>query len=128
MRLIPLPERSSINLDDGTLDEGVRPDELVVGSVVNLEDGWSRYLRINRGTDHTNEPGFLRDVFASPGEVTRLQSQGTVLRVSTSGPDGVNAFGPQFRVSWLTTELKLSLLAVVSALCPRGRTLVSRSA
>jgi hypothetical protein len=36
MGLIPLPERSSIDLDDGTLDEGVRSDKLVVGSVVNL--------------------------------------------------------------------------------------------
>ena len=30
MGLIPLPERSSVNLDDGTFDEGVRPDKLIV--------------------------------------------------------------------------------------------------
>ena len=42
MCLIPLPKRSSIDLDDGTLDEGVRSDKLVVGSVVNLEDDWNR--------------------------------------------------------------------------------------
>jgi hypothetical protein len=125
MGLIPLPERSSINLDDGALDEGVRSDKLIVGSVVNLEDGWSWFLHIDRGTDDTDKPGLPRDVFASPGEVTRLQSQGTVLEVSTSRPDGVNTFGPQFCVSWLTTELKLSLLAVMSTLCPSGRTFVS---
>ena len=36
MLLVPLPEGSSINLDDGTLDEGVGTDEFVVGGVVNL--------------------------------------------------------------------------------------------
>ena len=44
MGLIPLSERSSINLDDGTLDEGIRSDEFIIGSVVNLEDDWSRFL------------------------------------------------------------------------------------
>jgi len=43
MGLIPLPERGSIDLDDGTLNEGVRSDKLIVGSVVNLKDGWSRF-------------------------------------------------------------------------------------
>lgn len=41
--LVPLPERSGIDLDDGTLDKGVRSDKLIVRSVVNLEDGWSRF-------------------------------------------------------------------------------------
>ena len=44
MCLVPLPERSSIDLDDGTLDECVRSDKLVVGSIVDLEDGWSRFV------------------------------------------------------------------------------------
>ena len=39
MGLVPLPERCSIDLDNGTLNEGVRPDELVIGSVVNLKGG-----------------------------------------------------------------------------------------
>ena len=43
MGLIPLPERSSIDLDDSTLNEGVCPDKLIVGSVVNLEDDWNRF-------------------------------------------------------------------------------------
>lgn len=30
MGLIPLTERSSVDLDDSALHEGVRPDELVV--------------------------------------------------------------------------------------------------
>ena len=44
MGLIPLPERSGIDLDNGTLDEGVRSDEFVVGSVVNLQSGQSGFL------------------------------------------------------------------------------------
>ena len=107
-------------MDDGTLDEGVRSNKLIVGSVVNLEDGWSRALTDRSWTDDTNEPGLLRDVLASPSKVTRLQSQGTVLHISTSGPDGVNTFESQFRVSRLAAELERSLLAVVSTLCARG--------
>jgi hypothetical protein len=44
MGLIPLPERSSIDLDDCALDKGVCSDKFVVGSVVNLEDHWSRFV------------------------------------------------------------------------------------
>lgn len=44
MGLIPQPEGISIDLDDGALDEGVRSDKLVVGSVVNLEGGRNRFL------------------------------------------------------------------------------------
>ena len=36
MSLIPLPERSGINLDDGALDESVCTDEFVVGGIVDL--------------------------------------------------------------------------------------------
>ena len=35
--LIPLTEGGRIDLDDGALDEGVRPDKLVVGSVIHLK-------------------------------------------------------------------------------------------
>jgi small nuclear ribonucleoprotein (snRNP)-like protein len=35
--LVPLAEGGSVDLDDGTLDQSVRLDELVVGSVVNLD-------------------------------------------------------------------------------------------
>ena len=34
--LIPLTEGGSVDLDDGTLDESVRANKLVVGSVVDL--------------------------------------------------------------------------------------------
>jgi hypothetical protein len=42
--LIPLPERSSVDLNDRPLDEGVRSDKFVVGSIVNLKGGWGRFL------------------------------------------------------------------------------------
>jgi hypothetical protein len=35
--LVPLAEGGSVDLDDGTLDQSVRLDELIVGSVVNLD-------------------------------------------------------------------------------------------
>jgi len=75
---------------------------------------------INHGTNNTDNPSLLRYVFASPGEVARLQSQGTVLGISTPGSDGVNTLGPQFCASWLATEFELSLLAVMGTLCTRG--------
>ena len=36
MRLIPLTEGSSIDLNDGAFDEGVGTNKLVVGGIVNL--------------------------------------------------------------------------------------------
>ena len=120
MCLIPLPERSSIDLDDCTLNKGVCPDKLVVGSVVNLEDNWDRFATNKHGTYNADNPGLLRYVLAPPGEVARLQSQSTVLDISAPGPDTVNTLGPQFCASWLTTELELSLLAVMGTLRARG--------
>lgn len=45
MGLVPLSERSGIDLDDGGAGEGVRADEFVVGGVV----------------DDTNDTGLLGD-------------------------------------------------------------------
>ena len=64
-------------------------------------------------------------MLTSPGEVSRLQSQGTELLIPTPGPDCVDTLGSQFCISCLATELELSLLAVVGTLCARGRTFVS---
>jgi len=72
------------------------------------------------GTDNTDDPSLLRDLLASPGEVTRFQSQGTVLQVSTPDPDTVDALGSQFCVGWLTAKLELSLLAIMGTLCARS--------
>lgn len=75
---------------------------------------------MKHGTDNTDNPGLLRYVLAPPGKVTRLQSQSTVLDISTPGPDSVDTLRPQFCASWLTTELELSLLTVMGTLRARG--------
>lgn len=36
VRLVPLSEGGSVNVDNGTLDEGLGSEKLVVGSVVSL--------------------------------------------------------------------------------------------
>lgn len=38
MSLVPLTEGGGVDLDDGTLDEGLGSEQLVVGGVVNLID------------------------------------------------------------------------------------------
>ena len=112
MGLVPLPERSGIDLDDGRLDEGVGSDKLVVGSVVRL--GGGRYERKGRersapllgrsskalamlaereremkeegkeetSTHNSHNSGLLGAVLGSPSEVTGLQPQSSVLDCS----------------------------------------------
>jgi hypothetical protein len=36
MSLVPLPERSGVNLNNSTLDESVGSDKFIVGGVVHL--------------------------------------------------------------------------------------------
>jgi hypothetical protein len=48
-----------------------------------------------------------------------------LLDVSTTDTDGVDALSTELGVGWLTTELELSLLAVVGALSTGGRSLVA---
>jgi len=106
--LVPLTEGGSIDLNDGALDEGVRADQLVVRGVV----------------DDSENTGLARRVLAGPGEVAGLQTEGTVLEVSSTDTNSVNALGADLGVGGLTAELELALLAVVGALSTRGRTFV----
>jgi hypothetical protein len=53
---VPLTERSSVDLDDSALDDGVGPDEFVVGRVV----------------DNVNDAGLPGRVFGSPSKVSGL--------------------------------------------------------
>ena len=69
-----------------------------------------------RGTHDTDDTGLLGSVFASPSKVARVETEGTVLCVPTTGTDGVDTFGTELGVGRLTTELELALLAVVGAL------------
>ena len=53
-RALPLSEGSSINDDNGVLDEGLGSDQLVVASIV----------------DHINDPGLAGNSLRAPREVT----------------------------------------------------------
>ena len=125
--LVPLTEGSSVDLDDGALDQGVRANKLVVRSVVDLIVprlvSPSSALKIP-STHDSEDPGLASCVLAGPGEVTGLQTKGTVLEVSSTDTHGVNALRTELGVGGLTAKLELSLLAVVGALSTRGRTFV----
>jgi hypothetical protein len=92
---VPLTERSSIDLDNSTLDEGVGADELVVGGIV----------------DYADDTSLAGGVFGGPGKVAGLETECAVLEVSTTHTDSAYSLGTELGVCGLTTELKLSLLA-----------------
>jgi hypothetical protein len=92
--LVPLTERSGIDLDNGGLGEGVGADKLVVGRVVG--DG--------------NDTGLAGSALGSPGEVTGLETEGTVLVVAATGADDVDALSTDTGVGGLATSFESSLL------------------
>ena len=96
VRLVPLAERRSVDLDDAALDERVGADELVVGRVV----------------DDADDAGLAGRVLAAPGEVARLEAEGAVLEVATTRADGVDALSAELGSRGLTTSLVLPLLTV----------------
>ena len=57
MGLVPLPEWSGVDDDDGVLDEGLGPDQLVVASVV----------------DNVDDPGLAGSGLGGPGEVASVE-------------------------------------------------------
>jgi len=67
-------------LNDASLDKGVGPDKLVVGSVV----------------DYTDDSGLASGVLRSPGVVARLETKGTVLLVSSTSANGVDTLSTKF--------------------------------
>lgn len=93
VRLVPLTERSSINLDDGRLGQGVGTDQFVVGRVV-------------RDTDHT---GLAGNTLGAPGEVTGVETEGTELLVTTASADQVNSLSTDTGVGGLTTLVERSV-------------------
>ena len=80
MSLVPLAERSGINLNHGALDESVGADQFVVAGIV----------------DDTNDACFASSVLGSPSKVSRLESQRTMLNVAATDTNGVNSFGSKF--------------------------------
>ena len=63
-------------------------------------------------------------MLAGPGEVTGLETEGTVLETSSTDTDTVNALRAELGVGGLTAELEFSLLAIAGTLSTRGRALV----
>ena len=107
--LIPLTERSGIDLNDSVLHKSVGTNQLVVGRVVN----------------NSNDTSLAGDGLRTPGEVTGIQAHGTELAVTTTGTNLVNTLGTQLGVGSLTTQLELSLLAILGALGSSSGALVA---
>lgn len=81
-----------------------------------------RYIYDTHDTDNSR---FLRHTLRSPCKVPAVQSQGAVLEVSTTYTNGTNPLSTELGVSRLTTELELSLLAIVGTLGSGRRALVA---
>lgn len=92
--LVPLAERSGIDLDNGGLGEGVGSDQLVVGRMVGDDDN----------TDFTS------NAFGSPGKVTGFETKSTELAVTTTGTDKMDSLGTDTGVGSLATGFESALL------------------
>lgn len=92
--LVPLSEGGGVDLDDGALGQGVGADQLVVGRVVG--DG--------------NDTGLAGAALGAPGEVARVEAQGTELVVTAAGADGVDTLGADTGVGTLAASLESALL------------------
>lgn len=88
--LIPLSERSSVDLDNSRFGEGVGTDKFVVGRVVG----------------HGNHTDFAGETLRAPGEVAGLETEGTEFLVTTANADGVDALGANTGVGWLAALLE----------------------
>lgn len=81
---------------------------------------------VNASTHDVDDPGLPGDVLGTPSEVTRVQSHGSVLGVSSSDTNLVDPLGSQLGHGGLTTQLELSLLPVLGPSGTRCRALVAR--
>lgn len=127
MSLIPLTERSGIDLDNGGLGEGVGADKLVVGRVVwcfrrvsisfSLINNPSRTRKL---TGDDNDTSLARAALGGPGKIARVETQGTVLVVTTAGADGMDTLGTDTGVGRLTTRLEGSLLPCFALLLEKN--------
>jgi len=97
--LVPLLEGVGIDENDGTLDESLGTDELVIGGVVgDVED--ADLARADLGT---------------PGEVAGVETEGAELEVATAAADGVDATLADLGHGGGAAHLELPLLAVLLA-------------
>merc|ERR1719385_17927 len=106
--LVPLSEGSSIDDNDGVLDQGLGSDQLVVGGVV----------------DNVDNPGLAGDGFAAPGEVSLVKSESSVLLVSSTDTESVDPLWSQLGHGGGSGQLELPLLADGSPLASGGAALM----
>lgn len=120
MCLVPLTERSSVDLDNRTFDKGVCTHKLVVRCIVHLDHvqpiSGTFKLTKREKTYNTNDTGLASSVLRCPRKVTTLQTERTEFGVSTTDTHRVHPLRAELSVRRLATELKLSLLTVVGAL------------
>jgi len=90
---VPGSEWCSVDLDDGGAGESVGSDEFVVGRVV-CDD------------DHTD---FASNALRAPREVAGLDTESTVLGVTTTGADKMDTLVSDTGVGWLSTLLESSV-------------------
>ena len=95
MRLVPLSERGSVDLNNSALGQSFGSDQLVVARVVHYID----------------DSRLSGDTFGAPREVTGVQTKRTVLFVSTTSSDRVDTLRAQFRVGRRSAQLELPLLS-----------------
>jgi hypothetical protein len=88
--LVPLPEGSGIDLDNGGAGQGVGTDKLVVGGVV----------------DDTDDTGLLGDTLRTPGEVAGIETEGAELAVAAAGADEVDTLSANTGVGRLAALLE----------------------
>jgi hypothetical protein len=88
--LVPLPEGSGIDLNNGGAGQGVGTDELVVGRVV----------------DDTDDTGLLGDTLGTPGEVTGIETESAELAVAAAGADEVDTLSANTGVGRLAALLE----------------------
>ena len=93
MRLVPLPERCSIDLDHGTLRQSIRTHKLVV----------------RRVEDDTDDTRLASRTLRTPREVAGIEAKGTEFAVAAARADEVDALSADTSVGRLATFLESSV-------------------
>jgi len=106
---VPLTERSGIDQNNGVLNQSLGADQLVVGGVV----------------DDVSDADLAGAVLGTPGEVALIQAQRTVLGVTTTSADGLDAGGTEVGLGGRAAHLELPLLLVDVDLTTGGAVLVT---
>merc|ERR1719329_937491 len=93
---VPLPERLTVDLDNGILQQGLGSDQLVAGSIV----------------DDIEDTNLFGAVLGAPCIVTALQPQSTILHVATTSSHNANSLCSELGHGRRSSHLELPLLLV----------------